>query len=190
MANRLSWAAGALWLLVAAGCGNGGSSDGSDQADAGIGADAADGSISATLGGEQRSWYVTSSTMGGQHVSQSDWSGAAPARVNVSLFGHTRPDTTMGSNQALMLSFTVLDAEGAVNVVEPEITYLSGGMTQAHQSGEEVSVEVANVSFEGETMTIAGTFSGVLDAGQAVAGGAEPMRVENGEFEATISELQ
>jgi hypothetical protein len=189
MTTRVSWALAALWLSLAAGCGNGEPSDPA-AGEGAIGADAADGAITATLNGEAHSWYVTSSTRGGQHISQSDWSGAVPARVNVSLFGHTRPDTTMGSNQALMLSFTVLDAEGALNVVEPEITYLSGGMTQAHQSGEEVSVELADLSFEGETMSIAGTFAGVLDAGGAVEGGAEPIRVENGEFEATVSKLQ
>lgn len=112
------------------------------------------GEITATIGGEQRTWYVTES----DRMSQSDWSGS-PNWASVSLFGHTAPDTVMTSKQALMIGFT---ATGTGAASDPEIGYLSESMSKAWVSDDTATVTIDSMTAEGDRLSLTGSFTATM----------------------------
>lgn len=183
------------WALIGvlagclAGCGSGG------EAALGNSAEDADGTLTASIGDEERIWYITSSSMMGQYVSQSDWSEPLSGRISVSLMGHASPDTVMDTEGALMLSFTVRSPTGDAEVIEPELNYLVGGMTEAFSSSEDgsASVSVDSISVDGETLKVSGAFEGTLNfrsMGGAAPPATESVKLQGGRFEAEVRHVQ
>lgn len=159
-------------------------------------AEDADGTITATFNGTERTWYVTSMERGGRHISQSDWSPMFASQAEVSLFGHVSP-TSQRSNEALMLSFTLNGSGTSATAMEPSITYLSEGLLNNHSSehdGGEAVVTVENARIDGPILEISGTFSGTLpfrSMNQSVDPSTrESIVVENGRFDASVRQLE
>lgn len=154
-----------------------------------------DGVISATLDGAERSWYITSAEYDGKLMSQSDWSPLYASVTGVSLFGHTTPNTALSSNEALLVAFSLVEADGQWTASDAEITWLSGGLMNNHSSTYDGSaaVTVESAEFDGDQLTISGTFSGSLPfkshkpGGEAAA--AASVSIEDGRFEGVVRRL-
>lgn len=155
----------------------------------------ADGLISATLDGAERTWYITSADYDGKLMSQSDWSPLYGSVTGVSLFGHTTPTTALSSNEALLVAFSLVEADGQWTASDPEITWLSGGLMNNHSSTYDGSAEVTieSAEFDGDQLTISGTFSGSLPFKSHKPGGetaaAAPVSIEDGRFEGVVRRL-
>ena len=155
----------------------------------------ADGVISAKLDGAERTWYITSAEHDGQLMSQSDWSPLYAAVTGVSLFGHTTSTTAFSSNEALLIEFSLQEVGGQWTTANPEITWLSGGLTNNHSSTYDgsaaVSIEAAE--FDGDRLSLAGTFSGSLPFKSHKPGGeteaVATITIEDGRFEGVIRRL-
>ena len=218
MTHAWKWMLGATAALALAACGGESSetgsatsaesgdaassesaSSGSDAAPPVSAADAAaaDGTITATFNGVERTWYITSDTLQGQYVSQSDWSRFGDVGpVHVTLFGHTTPTTVLSSREALMIDFSAW-ADNAERPLESTgVTYLSEGLTNHHTSdvGDDITIALDSLVFDGDTMQLSGTFSGTLGfrsmSGAEPSDGVSEIAVTDGRFSATIREQQ
>ena len=124
------------------------------------------GTLTGTVDGEKRTWYVTAAEMEGETVSQSDFMGDPSSGATVSLFGHPT-ESVMSSKASILLSFSV-NSPGAPRVSGVEITYGGfskvEGQTGFYNSGNDGQAEVVVSSFgaEGERLKISGTFSGTM----------------------------
>jgi hypothetical protein len=154
-----------------------------------------DGVISARLDGADRTWYITSAEYDGELMSQSDWSPLYASVTGVTLFGHTTPTTALSSTEALLVAFSLVEAGGQWAASEPEITYLSGGLMNNHSSDFDGSaaVSIETAEFDGEHLTLSGTFSGSLPFRSHKPGGetasAPTITIEDGRFEGVIRRL-
>lgn len=155
----------------------------------------ADGVISARLDGAERTWYITSADYDGKLMSQSDWSPLYGSVTGVSLFGHTTPTTALSSTEALLVAFSLVEADGQWTASDPEITWLSGGLMNNHSSTYDGSaaVTIESAEFDGDRLTISGTFSGSLPFKSHKPGGetaaAAPVSIEDGRFEGVVRRL-
>ncbi|MGK2924831.1 MAG: hypothetical protein ACSLE2_04350 [Lysobacterales bacterium] len=154
-----------------------------------------DGVISAKLEGTERTWYITSAEYDGQLMSQSDWSPLYASVTGVSLFGHTTPTTALSSAEALLVAFSLVEEDGQWTASEPEITWLSGGLMNNHSSSYDGSaaVTIEAAEFDGDHLTISGTFSGSLPFKSHKPGGetdsAPTIAIEDGRFEGVVRRL-
>lgn len=154
-----------------------------------------DGVIRAKLDGAERTWYITSAEYDGQLMSQSDWSPLYASVTGVSLFGHTTPTTALSSAEALLVAFSLVEADGQWTASEPEITWLSGGLMNNHSSSYDGSaaVTIEAAELDGDYLTISGTFSGSLPFRSHKPGGettsAATITVEDGRFEGVVRRL-
>ena len=154
-----------------------------------------DGEISAKLDGTERTWYITSAEYNGQLMSQSDWSPLYASVTGVSLFGHTTPTTALSSTEALLIAFSLQEAGGQWTASAPEITWLSGGLMNNHSSTYDGSaaVTIEAAEFDGDHLTISGTFSGSLPFKSHKPGGetasAPTITIEDGRFEGVVRRL-
>lgn len=154
-----------------------------------------DGVISAKLDGAERSWYITSAEYDGQLMSQSDWSPLYASVTGVSLFGHTTPTTALSSTEALLVAFSLHDEGGQWTATGPEITWLSGGLMNNHSSSYDgrAAVTIEAAEFDGDLLTISGTFSGSLPFKSHKPGGetasAAAVTIEDGRFEGVVRRL-
>jgi hypothetical protein len=154
-----------------------------------------DGVISAKLDGTERTWYITSAEYDGQLMSQSDWSPLYASVTGVSLFGHTSPTTALSSTEALLVAFSLQEAGGQWTASAPEITWLSGGLMNNHSSTYDGSatVTIEAAEFDGDHLTISGTFSGSLPFKSHKPGGetdsAATVTIEDGRFEGVVRRL-
>lgn len=122
------------------------------------------GEITATLDGAERTWFLTEAeiTSDGatEIMSQSDFSGDA-SWADVSLFGHTTPDTIMNSTEGLAISFA---SSGPGEADGVEIRFLTEGMFKGYvaegENGARVTVD--SLAAEGEGLRISGTFAATL----------------------------
>lgn len=155
-----------------------------------------DGVITATFNGTERTWYITSAERSGQLVSQSDWSSYSAGQGNVSIMGHVSPSWPFKSGEAIMLGFMLQGIGENPAVYDPSITFLSGGIMNNHSSSHDgnADISVSSASIDGETLTIAGTFSGTLPfksmGGDADVESTETIVVENGTFEGVVRPLE
>lgn len=185
---------GVTLVAALAACGRG-APDSSDRPSAGGGGQAGvEGTLSATLNGEQRTWYITSATVDGRVVSQSDWESAGADGAIVTLFGHASATTFTSSREALMLEFTIWNLQDAPSAAGSDITFLSEGLSRNHNSGAggASSVELTSVEVNGNRLNVTGSFQGELvfqdwtGGTSTAAGGPAPVSLENGRFEASI----
>lgn len=210
MTHAWTWMLGATAAFALVACGGESSTSGSassaESAESGSDATppvsaadaaAADGTITATLNGVTSTWYVTSDTLQGEYVSQSDWTrfGAA-GPISVTLFGHTTPTSVLSSTHALMIDITT-SADGAGKPVgSPGLTFLSESLMNHHTSdvGDDVTIELDRLELDGDTMRLSGSFAGVLGfrsmRGAEPADGVSEIVVTDGSFSATIREQQ
>ena len=151
-----------------------------------------DGTITAMLDGEERTWYVTSGTMQGQFVSQSDFRDMGMIGTSVTILGHATSNTVIGSKEAIIMTFTVHNKDSAPRVERPEIAYLSGGMMKRHTTddGGAAELTVTSASVDGELLNIAGTFSGSLVYstfdGSPPENGKQTMTLSDGTFDVKV----
>jgi len=148
-----------------------------------------DGVLTATLGGEARTWRVLTMEYGDQRMSQSEWAPLVPDidQYAVTLFGHAE-GRGRSSEEALMVSVTMQQGRP----INESITYLDGDLSQAPSSekGGHADISISHAQIDGDVLTIEGTFSGVLGSGGAAAMAndepTEPISVEDGAFEARL----
>ncbi|RFB04964.1 hypothetical protein [Parvularcula marina] len=194
-ARLLAAAAPALFVLTACGGGDEGASTTTaggtpptassapvevSKADA----EAADGTITATLDGEARTWYVTSGELGGEFNSQSDWSGST-TYTSVSLFGHTTPKTTMSSKNAMLVGFTVSGDNQTVSM--PSVSLLTDSLLRRYEGeGSDVTVALEEMSVDGEWLHLKGTFSGTLTYTDSSGATKDPVTVTDGTFDLRV----
>jgi len=152
-------------------------------------AEAADGTITATLNGQTKTWYILSRELGGAVRSHSEWQEVGPTRM-ITLWGHASPDS-MSTDQSFSLSFHVVGEGEARTINDAELTYLTGKLSDMHTSpeGSKVPIEITGLEVDGEKLTIAGTFSGWIT--QRAPGELKPsegsqIMVSDGVFEATL----
>jgi hypothetical protein len=154
------------------------------------------GTLTGTVDGASRSWYVTAAEMQGETVSQSDFTGNPAGSVTVSLFGHAT-ESVMNSADSILLSFSVSSPD-APRVSGAEITYGGfskvDGQTGFYNSGNDGQAQVVVTSFgpEGDRLRIGGTFSGTMPFRATTA--REPdtehvVTVTDGRFDALILPL-
>lgn len=154
-----------------------------------------DGVISAKLDGAERSWYITSAEYDGKLMSQSDWSPLYASVTGVSLFGHTTPTTALSSTEALLVAFSLQEAGGQWTASAPEITWLSGGLMNNHSSTYDGSaaVTIETAEFDGDQLTISGTFSGSLPFKSHKPGSETESKptitIEDGRFEGVVRRI-
>ena len=154
------------------------------------------GTLTGTVDGETRSWYVTAAEMQGEAVSQSDFMGDPADGASVSVFGHAT-ESVMDSTDSIMLSFSV-SVPTAPRVSGHEITYGGfsniDGQTGFYSSGNDGQAEIAVVAFaaEGKALRIIGTFSGVMPfraSGNKTSDMNHVVTVTDGKFDTLILPL-
>ena len=140
------------------------------------------GTITAFLGSEERTWYVT----------QSDEQGASSWRredgtVIVTMVGQPSPTMVDEQTGALTIEFAVEGAAGTAEAVAARIAYLPEGGGDLLAGGEEQNVEVSLTAYglQGDTVVASGNFAGgLVPEGGAIAT-PEATAIE-GDFQATI----
>lgn len=155
-------------------------------------AEKGDGTLTATINGEERTWYTTHSETGGTFTSQSDWSGVAPF-LSVHIMGHGSPDTTLDTNGALSLGFRLKDTGSLPGIQDAELALMTDSFQDRYtaQKGGSVNVSVDSATFDGNWLHLEGRFSGTLGfEGEGAPDGAEKVKVEGGRFDVHIHELR
>ncbi|MBD3664212.1 hypothetical protein [Sulfitobacter aestuariivivens] len=126
-------------------------------------------------------------------MSQSDWKDYG-YQMTVSLFGHTVENTTMSTKEALMIQFAVTNTNGTLNVMNPEVIYLSQGMTKAHLAKQEDGADVTLTAAEtsGDRLMVEGTFQADLVFTEVMKRKKDPENVLNiaGTFKADIGPVR
>jgi hypothetical protein len=156
----------------------------------------ADGAITATFNGTERTWYITSIERDGQYLSQSDWTPLFAELNSVSLFGHVSPNWPFPSAEGIIIAFTLEGTGDAPTVSGADITYLSGGILNNHSSNHDsnATVTVESAGLEGNTLEIAGAFSGTLPFksfnGSVPSGPEATISVESGTFHGVVRQLE
>lgn len=116
------------------------------------------GTVTGTVGGEEREWYVTASDEG----SQSDWLGSE-TWAEVSVVAHSTPDTIMRTTEALMVGFTLTGAGDNANASGAEVTFLVEGFSAAYVGEDDaVTVTITEHSVTDGVLSLAGTVEGTL----------------------------
>lgn len=152
-----------------------------------------DGFIEGTLNGEPRKWYITSGEVNGVPTSQSGWEAFA-GMTQVTLFGHTRPDTLLTSKEALMISISLSGIDGSAQLVDSEVVYLSGGITAGYGSNEEggsAQMVLDTIQRDDGVLRISGQVDAqiyfrVLSRSRDMPEQEESMELEEGRFEAAV----
>lgn len=140
------------------------------------------GTVTATIDGEERTWFGTAE----DGMSQSDWSGDE-RYASVSIFAHPGPDTTLQARDALMIGFEMMASADAREVSLPEIVWMIGGMSDAYVADEDTgaTIDLDSVTVEDDTLRISGSFAGEMvrstDKGDT--------RAIEGRFEAVLQKL-
>jgi len=151
-----------------------------------------DGFIEGTLDGETRKWHITSGEVNGENASQSSWEHFA-GTTRITLFGHSRPDTLIGSREGLMLIITTTGVDASAEVLDAEVVYLSGGMTQGYGSNEEggfARLVTDSIRSEGDSLSLSGYFEAGMSFRSlrptADAPDQQRLTLKDGRFEATV----
>jgi len=146
-----------------------------------------DGTITAILDGEPHTWYVTSRRHNGELFSQSDWHDFGTG-ASVSLWGHASPDSVMGSQGALSIGFIALTRGDTVSINDPELSYMGGGLTDAHTSGNggTASIRIDSFAVDGDELSLSGSFSGTLPYHRSGGEQKDTVQLEDGRIEAVI----
>jgi hypothetical protein len=156
----------------------------------------ADGVITATFNGTERTWYITSAERGGRFLSQSDWTPLFAEQNSVTLFGHVSPTWPFPSAEGIIVAFTLQGTGDAPAVSGAEITYLSGGIMNNHSSSHDgtATITVESAGLEGNMLEISGAFSGTLPFksfdGSVPSGPEETISVESGTFHGVVRQLE
>lgn len=142
------------------------------------------GEITATIDGDQRTWFIVESN----GASQSSWKGTG-GYADVLLFGHASDDTITDETEALTIRFGVTNLDGTNTTELPEIAYLKDGLLESYVAdSENAEVSVNSMEVEGERLAISGTFEATLgftdDLGQTVD--MSRSREISGSFDAVI----
>jgi hypothetical protein len=148
----------------------------------------ADGTITATVNGDRKTWYILRRKLGDQLRSQSEWNSVFGAGTQlVTLFGHASADS-MVSDRAFILELSTVESRDSAVATAPGIQYLVkdelSSMYNSDPPGK-VEVEITEHEVDGDVLTIAGTFAGVLHPS---TDGSQPeqMTVEDGVFRAQV----
>lgn len=155
-----------------------------------------DGTMTAALDGKQRTWYITSGDVDGQTTSQSRWESIGTNSIAVTLFGHTSPGSLVGSQEAVMIDFTIWNPDEEPRAAGSDITFVSGSLTKNHNSGAGGTsfVEVTSVAIEAKRLNLVGSFHGTLVFRNWTGGTSPadpgPVSLENGRIDASILRAQ
>lgn len=155
-----------------------------DQADA----KGADGTITATLNGEQRTWYIVRKEMGGEMHSQSESASWANSGRVITLFGHTSANS-MAATDGLMLELNLVVMENTATVSSADIKYLRGEDRDMYVTRGPVTdgIDLASHKQEGDKVTVSGTFEATLEQNASEKKeGPATIAIKNGQFNATV----
>lgn len=151
-------------------------------------AEGADGTITATLDGQRRTWYILRRGMGGKMRSQSEWAGWTNSGRVVTLYGHTSPDS-LATTGGLMLELNLVVMGNTSTVSSANVTYLRGDIRDMYVTRGPITRNVELDSYEekGDRITVSGSFAAVLE--QNTSGetdGPDRIELEEGTFNATV----
>ena len=151
-----------------------------------------DGYIEGTLDGESRKWHITSGEVNGTYSSQSSWENFA-GMTQITLFGHTQPDTLIASREALMIIITTSGTDPSAEVFDAEVVYLSGGITEGYGSNEEggfARLVTDSIRSEGDSLRLSGHFEAGMSFRALRPTDEQPspqtLTIQGGRFEATV----
>ncbi len=151
-----------------------------------------DGVIEGTLDGEPRKWHITSGELNGEQTSQSSWDSYGGVN-QITLFGHTSPDTLISGEEALVITITTSSLDATAEVFDAEVAYLSGGMMQGYGSNEEggfVRLVTDSLRSEGESLQLSGHFEARMSFRALGSSDDAPDRqtrsITGGRFEASV----
>lgn len=144
-----------------------------------------DGALIAQFDGAPRTWYVETGE------GQNEWVSLPRGGTRVEMIGSVS-ETGFDWKEALSLRFEVVPDGDRFTVRDARIVYYSASRTGYHVARDPV-VAVTQADFDGDTLTVAGTFSGTLISNTSDPDALpEPpavqgILVEDGIFHAVIS---
>ena len=122
------------------------------------------GTLTATIGGEDRTWSVNGDANG----SQSDWTLMTRGLYDVSFWGNTDPDQTASVTGALLIDFSLIQASGGA--ADATVQYLEEGYTAYwYAEGDAVTLTFTAIEPSDTALHLAGTFTAT--AGKIGKGG-------------------
>ena len=144
------------------------------------------GEITATMNGEQRTWYATREYKYGRWISESDQ--AFRGTGTVFFTGHVSSDSATNPLDLLMITAHVNDAGDGPTAQIAKIVFAGQNVWQGRHSSEyggEAAIQFDTVKHESGATRLRGTFSGTLPYKSNAS--AEPdmgnvVELENGRF--------
>lgn len=140
------------------------------------------GTITAFLGSEERTWFVTQS----DEIGQSGWRREGNDII-VTLVGQTSDTVVDEELGAVTISFLVEGAAGTAEATAARIAYQPEDGGPVLMGGEEQNAEVSLTAFgvEGDTVVAAGNFAaGLVPEGGAI--GTPAATTIEGDFQASV----
>lgn len=148
------------------------------------------GEITATLNGQQRTWYVTREYKAGRWISESDQSFRGEGTVFFS--GHMSKDTTMDPVDMLIFNAHIRSTDAGPDVQNAKITFAGSEIWQGRYGSEyggEAALQFDTINHENNTTKLVGTFSGTLPFKSNASSDGDRSNVvvlENGRFDVSL----
>ncbi len=144
------------------------------------------GTITGTLDGAEKSWYVTSD----DNTSQSDWTGGDnyPA---LTIFGHATNDNTWNSKGALIISFSVPIEQLPMEFQDGEVIFVNSNMADSFISSRDLAppkFTITSMQVVDGKLAIKGTFAAKLFHSSNFGRDMDPdnTKMVEGVFETTL----
>lgn len=141
------------------------------------------GSITATLTGEERVWFITAM----KDKSSSHWSEMGPL-TNVNIWGHATDDSIMGSKDALIIQFSLMNGEVFPDTLSVMFSDSSVPGNYYASDADMTGLNLSRIKDNDGQLTLNGAFSATMAYAESY--GAPPDRENTrhvqGTFEVTL----